>query len=670
MVPAAAVPLTIDTGNDTGSGVDTSSLAVERQAATLSHGTCGTFGAWAPVTLTGGADTSVENGNCYRYRITASDNVGNASAPSAATADAKIGTSTPLVATTAPVADTGAANQYWAAGTKTLFFRPSGSGSFQLTATAADDIAGIDHVAFPDLSSFDGFTGTGGSATSDPYSSTTYAWTAGAAGDPNVNQIVATSNSSHTGYDTVTVTPDSTAPTGQSAAPTGGPWFTSLSVPVTLDDGSDAGAGVDASSGVVERASAPLVDGACGTFGSWDPVTLVGVADTTVESGNCYRYRYTVSDKVGNSSGPSAASADAMVDTTAPSTPSLALTETSPFSFVSGTTLYYNPQGSNSGSFDLSAATDDGQSGIARVAFPTLSDATGGGDDTASPYSTTYDWTSTTGATGDQTVTVHNGSALTSTASFTLTPDTTAPTGQGVDLSSGPTYSTLSVPLTVDWGTDSGAGLDNASRVVERSEATLTNGACDTFGAWAPVTLVGGADTTVVSGTCYRYRIRITDNVGNTSANSPVSAAATVDTSAPTVSVTAPTPVTGVANQYWNASSATLYFRPSGSGSFTLNATASDNQSGLDHVAFPDVSATTGWTGSTGGNDSATPYASPTDYSWTAGATQLGSPRSPPSTAPGSPPATRSRSPPTAPHPPGRAPNSPTGPGTRVCRLT
>ena len=102
---------------------------------------------------------------------------------------------------------------------------------------------------------------------------------------------------------------DSTAPTGQSVALAGGPYYTTLSVPLTLANGSDAQSGVDATSGVVERDSAPLANGSCGTFsGSWTTVTLVGGADTTVTSGNCYRYRYTISDNVGNQSSASASS--------------------------------------------------------------------------------------------------------------------------------------------------------------------------------------------------------------------------------------------------------------------------------------------------------------------------------------------------------------------------
>ena len=89
-------------------------------------------------------------------------------------------------------------------------------------------------------------------------------------------------------------------PTGQSAALVGGPSYSTLSVPLSLNNGSDSQSGVDSSSGVVERASATLAGGSCGTFGTWSTVTLSGGADTTVATDTCYRYRYSVSDNVGN----------------------------------------------------------------------------------------------------------------------------------------------------------------------------------------------------------------------------------------------------------------------------------------------------------------------------------------------------------------------------------
>src|SRR5207248_11070971 len=142
-----------------------------------------------------------------------------------------------------------------------------------------------------------------------PYSSPfAYSWSAGA-DEPGTRTVVATNAAGQTAGDSITIAADSAGPSGQSVALGGGPWYTAASVPLTLDDGSDSQSGVDPASGVVERAAATLTGGDCGTFGAYAPVTLVGGADTTVVSGNCYRYRYRISDFVGNASDPSAASA-------------------------------------------------------------------------------------------------------------------------------------------------------------------------------------------------------------------------------------------------------------------------------------------------------------------------------------------------------------------------
>jgi hypothetical protein len=98
--------------------------------------------------------------------------------------------------------------------------------------------------------------------------------------------------------------------------------------------------------------------------------------------------------------------------------------------------------------------------------------------------------------------------------------------------------------------------------------------------------------------------------------------AVTPDT--PTVSNDAPTELSGGENQYWSSAANTLWFRPDASGSFRLNATATDRAGAIAKVDFPDVSAVTGWSGSTGGSDTSSPYSSPTVYAWTAGATAPG----------------------------------------------
>src|SRR5207244_6207342 len=73
-----------------------------------------------------------------------------------------------------------------------------------------------------------------------------------------------------------------------------------------------------------------------------------------------------------------------------------------------------------------------------------------------------------------------------------------------------------------------------------------------------------------------------------------------------------------------SAGSHTVWFNPAASGSFTLNATASDAGSGIAQVNFPNLSTIPGWTGSTGGNATSSPYASPAAYSWSSGAPSLG----------------------------------------------
>src|SRR5439155_8952469 len=138
-------------------------------------------------------------------------------------------TNSPTVNVTAPSEVTGAGNQYYDSGSKTQWFRPSGSGSFALNATASEAHASIDHVTFPDLSSVGDWTGSGGSDATSPYSSPVdYAWSAGASA-PGSATVTATNGAGATASDTITMAADSTAPTGQAVAVDGGSYFTSLS---------------------------------------------------------------------------------------------------------------------------------------------------------------------------------------------------------------------------------------------------------------------------------------------------------------------------------------------------------------------------------------------------------------------------------------------------------
>ena len=415
----------------------------------------------------------------------------------------------------------------------TLFFNPQGgnSGSFTVDATTSDPESGIDRISFPALA---GMTG-GGDDSSSPYRGT-YSWTASSSASGS-QTVTAQNDAGLTSSSTFTVTPDTAPPNGGSVDYADG--FVSGSVTITTDDGTDALSGVNPATGVIERDSTNLVGNTCDPFpSSWSPVTS---PDSTITSGHCYRYRYRVSDNVGNNAVYTSGNVG-KVSTSAPGTPELTLAEApnSPNQYVYDTTVFYNPVGGNSGTFTVTAdVTDSGGSGVERVSFPGLSGMTGGGDDSTAPYQGSYDWSSGSSAAGAQTVTVHNNAGLTSSTTFTVTPDVAPPTGQTAAVTGG-YYTNLSVPVTLQNGSDALSSIDSASGLVERQSATLAGGSCGSWGGWASVSLAGGVDTSVQSNRCYRYRYSISDNVGNQSAPSAASADAKVDATAPVTGDDAP----------------------------------------------------------------------------------------------------------------------------------
>ena len=101
---------------------------------------------------------------------------------------------------------------------------------------------------------------------------------------------------------------------------------------------------------------------------------------------------------------------------------------------------------------------------------------------------------------------------------FTLSQDSSAPTGQTLSLVGGPYYTSTSVSLTAGDGSDVGSGLDTSSRLYERDSATLTT-QLRCLLRLVDDGLQPGYDG--ASGNCYRYRYSIADNVGNRSRRSP-----------------------------------------------------------------------------------------------------------------------------------------------------
>jgi|GEM_PF-3318991 len=121
-------------------------------------------------------------------------------------------------------------------------------------------------------------------------------------------------------------------------------------------------------------------------------------------------------------------------------------------------------------------------------------------------------------------------------ATDTVTKDVVAPAGGSITYTGG--YHTVGwVSITYTTGTDGTSDLNTATGNLQRSEATLSNGVCGTFGNNATIVSEfdgNYTDITVVTNKCYRYFYQIADNAGNT-VNYTSENVAKVDTTVPTI---------------------------------------------------------------------------------------------------------------------------------------
>ncbi|MDJ0376193.1 LamG-like jellyroll fold domain-containing protein [Cryobacterium sp. PH31-L1] len=305
---------------------------------------------------------------------------------------------------------------------------------------------------------------------------------------------------------------------------TGSAYSTATSLSLTLNPGTDA-SGL-ASGAHLDRATATLsssgtADGTCGTMGSFALVATDPAASLIdrVTSPGCYQYRYVVLDTSGNST--TYTSAVVKVDSAAPSTPTFSsfAASASTNSYWSSTTgtVYYR-SGQTSGSFTATASATDTVSGVKAYNFtaPGTNWTSSGGGTTGV---NTYVWSGTPSG-GGASVTATNNAGLTSgSATFTLTPDNTAPSGGTVTSPNGATTST-SVAVSFAAGSDVGSGI--GKRTLERGTAKLSGSACGSYAYSTVLTIPPGVSTTtftdkVSSASCYTYRLVIFDTVGNSS---------------------------------------------------------------------------------------------------------------------------------------------------------
>lgn len=499
-------------------GTDPSSTIVgvqlQRDSATLSGGSCGAYsGTWTNIGTqspgaTSATDSSLTSGNCYIYRHTAADCAGNTG----------IYTSASVIKMDS-AAPTGGSISYLDG------FDDQTSTTITLNQ-GTDAASGIASVQLKrDTAALSGgscgaFSGSWTNIGTQSVGDTSAVDSTLSSGNCYKYEYVVTDAVGNiaTFTSTAILKTDMSAPIGGSVTYTNG-YTSSTSVTVTFNQGT-AASGI--ASVQLQRDEAALSGAACGSYsGVWTNIGTQAVGDTSevdssLVSGKCYIYRYSVVPNAGNTADNTSASA-LKVDTSAPAAVATVNDGTgSDISFTASST-------------QLSAnwtASSDAQSGIVKYwyAIGTTAGATnivGWTDNGASLSVTKTGLSLSSGQAYYFSVKAENGSGLQSTAANSngQTVDTAAPSGGSLTYNNGFTSST-SETITLNQGTDPLSGI--VSVQLQRDQpASLTNGVCGSFsGVWGNIGTQSPGDTsyvdsTLASGNCYRYRYTATDAVGN-----------------------------------------------------------------------------------------------------------------------------------------------------------
>ncbi len=291
--------------------------------------------------------------------------------------------------------------EYIPSGSTTVFYNPnasSGGGSFTVSASVD---ANTTQVTFPSVFASETNSQSG------PTFSQTYTWDSSSSASGPA-QVTASNGSVSSQPATFTVTPDIAAPT-TSASCNGGADCAGTyngTVTVRLNATDNGGSGVN---GIYYS-----TDGSAPTTPYSDANPLQVPAGTTIT--------FDAADHVGNQETP-----QSIILTQAPAPPLLSVTGTDPGEFVpsGSTTVFYNPNApSGSGSFTVSASVD---ANTTQVTFPSVF-ASEMNSQSGPTFSQIYTWNSGSNASGQRQVTASNGSVNSQPATFTVTPDTTAPT--------------------------------------------------------------------------------------------------------------------------------------------------------------------------------------------------------------------------------------------------
>lgn len=296
----------------------------------------------------------------------------------------------------------------------------------------------------------------------------------------------------------------------------------------------------------VERRLATLADGECGVFDTWSTTDALA----PLPPGSCALYRvlidgnvaYTYPDPI-------------RYDGTDPELPALDVTEESAREHVAGDVLYVAGGAADLRPVTISASASDAESGIANVTFSTDDEVVA---DPAPPYVRVV-----SPSPGALTVAAENGAGETTLETLQVVEDTDGPTGGSVVYPATPDAGGA-VEIFATAGRDAGAGVDEASGILERRIAVLAKDGCGEYGEWKPARTPDARG----EGTCSQYRFRVADNVGNETTYGSDVATAVPDGTMPRTVITDPGPGTSL------------------SGTVAVRADAEDAGSGIRSVTF------------------------------------------------------------------------------------
>ncbi|NKE60448.1 LamG domain-containing protein [Lentzea sp. PSKA42] len=186
----------------------------------------------------------------------------------------------------------------------TIYYRGADAGSFTLTNAVTDAGSGpASSATATTTGTSTGWThspSTVSTPAGGPYVSTPFSWTAGTTTTPG-EVVTGRDVAGNTTTTTLSFVDDSTIPSAGTITYTDG-YQSGRSVTVTFASSSDSGSGI--ATGQLQRASALLSNGVCGTYTNFLSLGAANPGsphvDSLVANSYCYQYRYSVTDRLGN----------------------------------------------------------------------------------------------------------------------------------------------------------------------------------------------------------------------------------------------------------------------------------------------------------------------------------------------------------------------------------